>query len=208
MLKPVNRWIPVGLIWLFHLSAIIGILIGYEDWFIPKTPLNLCVIFASIVGFYPLDTPKKWGMFALIALLGQSAEWIGVSQGIPFGDYAYGSNFGPKIAGVPLLIGIFWALLTFVTHTIALQWQRAKALAPLIGALLMLLLDLLMERSAPRFDFWSFGGEPPLENYVSWFGLALIFQGLLWSQRIRGDFRVSLHVFLAQGVFFSVFALA
>jgi len=32
-------------IWLFVISALIGISLGFEDWFIPKTPLNLLIGF-------------------------------------------------------------------------------------------------------------------------------------------------------------------
>jgi putative membrane protein len=185
----------------------IGISLGHEAWFIARTPLNLSLILLILIIFYPLNSARKWIVFLLIGLLGMTAEWIGVSQGIPFGDYAYGENFGPKVWGVPYLIGVFWALLSLVTFQIAYRWYSSYALAPLIGAGLMLVLDLLMERSAPRFDFWSFSGEPPVENYISWFALALIFQGILGSLRIKGDYQISLHIFLAQLVFFSFFAL-
>ncbi len=185
-----------------------GISLGHEEWFIARTPLNLSLILLILMLFYPLNTTRKWAIFLLIGLLGMTAEWIGVSRGIPFGDYAYGSNFGPKVWGVPYLIGAFWALLSLITFQIAYRWYPSYAVAPLIGAGLMLILDLLMERSAPRFDFWSFSGEPPVENYISWFALALIFQGILGSLRIKGDYLISLHIFLAQLVFFTFFALS
>jgi len=33
--------ISVFLLWLTHISALIGISIGHLNWFIPKTPFNL-----------------------------------------------------------------------------------------------------------------------------------------------------------------------
>ena len=31
----------IGILWLFQFSAIVGIVLGFQDWFIEKTPLNL-----------------------------------------------------------------------------------------------------------------------------------------------------------------------
>lgn len=200
-----GRLLPIGVIWLFNLSAIIGIQLGYEKWFIEKTPVNLTILLLALVLYYPLGNLKTWGVFLLIAVLGLTAEWIGVSEGVPFGKYSYGANFGPKFWGVPWLIGVFWAVLSMVSYSISRRLLKESVLSPLLAAALMLLLDLLMEQSAPRFDFWAFDGEPPAENFISWFALALIFQGILGSFRIRGDFLISLHIFLAQWVFFAFF---
>jgi len=137
---------------------------------------------------------------------GMLAEWIGVHYGILFGTYSYGANLGAKIDGVPLLIGINWALLTFITARIAQYLSKNNILQILLGATLMLLLDYFMEHSAPRFDFWEFkDGLAPLKNYITWFLVAVLFHTLVKWIKITGDLRFSMHLYAAQLLFFVYF---
>ncbi|MGB5428269.1 carotenoid biosynthesis protein, partial [Eudoraea sp.] len=91
------------LLWLFNISAILGILSGQQDWFISKTPLNMLLILSLVVFVYPLNSIVKVLVFLGIVVTSIFAEWLGVNYGLIFGDYRYGNNFGAKIAGVPYL---------------------------------------------------------------------------------------------------------
>ncbi len=206
MFKKISRYklpLAIGIVWLFHLSALIGISLGYQSWFVPKTPLNLLVCSALFIFIFPLTSSKKILVFSAIFVIGMLVEWLGVTYGFFFGNYVYGSNFGPKLNGVPYLIGVNWALLTFITAAITPYFSKVVWLRIPGGALLMLVLDYLMEYSAPLLDFWTFeGGYAGLDNYIAWFALALIFQTLWHSAKISGSKTYSLHFFLAQFVFF------
>lgn len=148
-------------------------------------------------------------VFGLFCIGGMLAEWIGVHYGVLFGNYAYGSNFGPKLDGVPFLIGINWALLTFITASIATYLVTNKIAQIILAASLMVLLDFFMEHSAPRFDFWSFEGAiVPLKNYVTWFVVAVLFQTIIQFKKIKGDLTFSINLYVAQLVFFVYFFLA
>ncbi len=200
---PYHTEFAIFIIWLFHLSALVGISLGHQEWFMTKTPLNLMIILVLFLGMYPLDKVYKYVAFSIFFIGGMFAEWLGVNYGILFGDYAYGNNFGPKLDGVPYLIGVNWALLTFITATIVSRFVTSTLLKIVGASLLMLLLDYLMEHTAPIFDFWTFaGGLAGLENYVCWFALALLFQTILHFFKIQGNFRFSLQLYLAQFVFF------
>ncbi|MBK8555896.1 MAG: carotenoid biosynthesis protein [Lewinellaceae bacterium] len=193
-------------VWLFHLSALIGIYLGHFDWFIAKTPINLLVLSALLVLNFPIDTPKKLGIAAVFFFAGMAIEWVGVHYGFLFGEYVYGANLGIKIDGVPLLIGVNWALLTFASAAIAARIFRHPAAKILFGAALMVFLDLFIEVAAPPLDFWIWTlGDAPLRNYVSWFGFAALFHLIYHRSRIKGDFTFSLHLYLAQLVFFAYF---
>ena len=197
------RWIGAGVIWLFHLSGLIGIRLGHFEWFAEKTPLNLCLSLLIFVFLFPLRTGKQIGAFFLISCLGMAAEWMGVHWGWFFGDYAYGDNFGPKFQGVPYLIGLYWALLTLATYSITRRWIRPPWGRWILAALMMTGLDFLLEQWAPKFDFWVFDPSPPIQNYISWFLLGLALQ-LLWERWGKEDnYFISAHLLLAQLVFFS-----
>jgi putative membrane protein len=193
----------IFLIWLLHLSAIIGVLSGEAGWFIPKTPWNLLVCTGLLIWVFPLDTLRKVGLFGFIFAAGIGAEWIGVHTGALFGTYSYGANLGPKLDGVPYLIGANWAVLSFCSGAVSNSWALPRGARVLFGGLLMLGLDYFMEGLAPAFDFWEFqGGEPPLYNYVCWFGLALLFQGGFQGLRLEGNRSFSAHLLAAQFTFF------
>ncbi len=202
--------VPIGifLIWLLHLSGILGILLGGAEWFIPKTPLNLLISAALFMWIFPVNNSKKAGLFALIAVCGMGAEWIGVHTGYLFGSYTYGENLGPKLDGVPYLIGINWALLSMASGSVSRYWELPKWVRTLVGSLLMVGLDFFLEQLAPAMDYWAFaGGHPPLWNYICWFILALGFQWAYQSLDIRGNRTFSLHLLSAQFVFFVLLSL-
>lgn len=199
-------WLSVGIIWLFHISAIIGVSLGYLEWFIEKTPINLGLSFFLFLLVYPINNLKKVVALLLFFTGGMFAEWLGVHHQILFGSYAYGHNFGPKLDGIPYLIGAYWALLTFITASI-LAYTRFPYRIKIIGAAaLMVLLDFFMEKSAPTFHFWTFtGGMPTFENYWTWFLLGILFQIVLSLFKIKGNQVFSLHLYLAQLCFFLFF---
>ena len=73
------------------------------------------------------------------------------------------------------MIGLNWAILIYCTAALAKKIQQNSVVSSAIGAILMVLLDAIIEISAPRFDFWEFeNGHVPLQNYIGWFCTAFI----------------------------------
>lgn len=196
----------IGILWLFQLSAVIGILLGYKDWFITKTPLNLIIQVLLLIWVFPIKKTKTLSLLILLFVLGMAAEIVGVATGFPFGKYAYGSNLGLKIMEVPLLIGCNWAALVFCGAAIANRFFSNIWIKSLFGGTLMVLLDIPMEVLAPTFDFWEFAGTVPFENYFSWFIIGSLMHFLFHACKLKGNFSFSLNLYLAQFVFFSVLA--
>ncbi len=200
-------WFASFLIWLFHISAMIGITMGHKDWFLEKTPLNLSLSLVLFFWIFPINTMKRALLFVLFFGMGMLAEWLGVTYGLLFGEYEYGEALGPKLDGVPWLIGCYWGLLAFITYEIAKYKSIPIWLQLCIGAGLMVLLDFFMEINAPNFDFWTFNGEVPLKNYVTWFVIGLSMQLLLKRFHITGNKTISYHLYTAQLLFFIYFSL-
>jgi putative membrane protein len=63
---------------------------------------------------------------------------------------------GTKVMGVPLMIGVNWCILIFITGFIAQFFLKKLWSKALLGTALMLTLDLVMEPVAPVLDFWTF----------------------------------------------------
>lgn len=196
--------ISIAIIWLFHTSGILGILYGNSEWFISATPLNLSINFVLLM---MNCSEHKW-FFPMVILgfsTGMITEILGVQRGWIFGDYQYGDALGVKVLGVPLLIGVNWALLTIITGAIAQQFYQNIFMRIIIGVGLMILLDLLIEPIAPTLDFWFFdGGEAPLQNYIGWTAVALFLQSIFHYLRVTVNGWFPHQLYLLQIIFFTV----
>ena len=200
-----NREITsIAIIWLFHVSGILGIIYGNSEWFISATPLNLSINFALLL---INCNSHKWffHMVVLGFLTGMITEILGVQRGWIFGDYQYGNALGYKILGVPILIGVNWALLTIITAAIAQQFYENLFMRIVIGVCLMILLDLLIEPIAPVLDFWAFeGGNAPLQNYIGWTAVAIFLQSIFHYFRIEVKGWFPNQLYILQIIFFTV----
>jgi len=105
-----------------------------------------------------------------------------------------------------LMIGVNWAILVYCTAAISNKISSNKIIKPLLATVLMVALDMLLEVSAPRFDFWEFkGGIAPLQNYFGWFGVSLLAQIVFQFIKKNMDYGIAIHIFLAMTVFFTTF---
>lgn len=201
--------ISVGLIWLFHVSGLCGILFIDRELFLETTPINLFVTFIMLF----VNQPQMDRGVALAAgfafVMGFSVEFLGVNFGLIFGEYVYGNNLGLKIGGVPLLIGANWVMLAFITGAVAAIFFDTSVLkAAVFGAFLMVLIDLVIEPVAPKFDFWEFADvTAPLSNYIGWFLVAFPIQWVYQTQVKIKDRVFSFHLVLVQFFFFGAFSL-
>ena len=200
-----NREITsIAIIWLFHVSGILGIIYGNSEWFISATPLILSINFALLL---INCNSHKWFFHMVILgfLTGMITEILGVQRGWIFGDYKYGNALGYKILGVPMLIGVNWALLTIITAAIAQQFYENLFMRIVIGVCLMIFLDLLIEPIAPVLDFWVFeGGNAPLQNYIGWTAVAIFLQSIFHYFRIEVKGWFPNQLYILQIIFFTV----
>ncbi len=204
-LKHKNK-IAIFLIWLFHISAMIGISIGYKDWFASKTVINLSLITVLFLISLPELNLKTIICLLLVYCLGFIIEVIGVKTGFPFGAYTYGENLGIKLFDVPLLIGANWMVLIFACTAIASLFTNSKWLTIALAALLMILIDFFIEPTAPKFDYWSWAiHHPPLSNFIAWYVIAAILAFIILQFQIQLNKTFSIQVYLVQLVYFIYF---
>ena len=194
-------------LWLLHVSAMIGIEIGYKDFFLPLTAYNLVYIAFVLICLYPINNKKDIMLFAGIAVAGYLFEVAGVATGKIFGEYYYGANLGPKLLDVPPTIGLNWAVLCFVCCAI-IEKINLKSIIFKAGlaSVLMIFIDFFIEYSAPGFDFWEFTNPTvPLQNYISWFIIAFGFNLAIFKYKTEKNFEISAHIYGVQLLFFVFF---
>ena len=196
--------ISVFIIWLFHLCGMVGISYGNKEFFLAFTPINLFISFVLLfVNQKQLESKELKSAF-LIFFIGMMSEILGVNYGLIFGDYVYLDNLGVKILGVPVLIGVNWIILTYITGSLSSFIFKNKYVSILMGAILMIALDLLIEPVAPLLGFWIFDlPEVPLQNYIGWFVIGIITQVIFQLNTTEKEFTFSTHLLIVNAIFFA-----
>ena len=197
--------VSVFVIWLFHVCGMIGISYGNKDLFLSFTPVNLIISFFLLFVNQIQITQRELLSVFTIFLIGMICEILGVNYGYIFGDYVYLDNLGTKVFGVPILIGINWIILTFITGSISSYiFKKNLKFSILTGAIFMILLDLIIEPVAPLLGFWIFDlPSVPLQNYVGWFLIGLATQFVFQKFVVNKEIPFSSNLLLANIVFFS-----
>ena len=202
MLKSYKSYLLYFLI-LVYISGSIGFIVN-PSFFSPFTPYTLLLTCFVFLIHSPLADKKFLIAFFSIAFLGFIIEVIGVKTGLVFGKYSYGDGLGFKLLNVPLIISINWAMLIFAGIRIVSGIIANKIVSLVVAAILVTLIDLIIEQVAPRLDFWKFeGGLPGLHNYIGWIGVAFFTSYFFYPTIIKGNLSVSLIILILQIIFFT-----
>ena len=196
-------------LWLINISGFFGMLSDQNEFFLSTTPYVLSLTLLLLILSHDLSNKKSKIGLMLIFLFGLIVELLGVNYSLFFGDYSYGANLGSKIYGVPYVIGFNWVLLIIATGSVSDKLIKGKEIYKIIFAsFLMVLIDLLMEKSAPKLDFWEFVISPvPFSNYLWWFIFSLCFQYIFFKTVKTKEYILSSNILVIQFIFFGMLAV-
>lgn len=156
------------------------------------------ILGAAAVAIYAYRTLGLWQWLTFIVpavVISLSSELLGTSTGFPFGEYAYLSGLGYKIAGlVPFTIPLSWFYMGFVCYLIARaamdtgvavgkRVSRVDRMGAIfLGAMLLTAWDFALDPAMSRtaFPFWYYGQEgaffgTPYQNFAGWLATAIVF---------------------------------
>lgn len=198
-------WFFIRNIIIFYTVGIIGFIIPLtHGLFVYLTPIIL-LLSTLVLLYYDRNTiGKKIIIFYIfIYLVSLGVEILGVNTGLVFGKYQYGVGLGFKIMGTPLLIGLNWILMVYITSSIFTKLKRNFLSQVIIPSGLMLAYDIIMERAAPKMEMWSWANDIiPIQNYIVWTCLALLFHTIRYILRVEIDNKMAKPIFLAQIILF------
>lgn len=199
-----KHFILLAIIVIFHGVGLVGLHSGSRDYFLELSPLNLLISISCLVLSLGFSTRLVVDML-VVGIVGFSVEWIGVHTGWLFGDYAYGENLGWKWLEIPLIISVNWVMLSFSAIACVLQLNIPDVLKALLSALLMTLLDVLIEPVAVQSDFWSWhNGTIPFYNYLCWFLISFPIHYYLLKRKTSEQNKVTVGLFVVLVVFFGI----
>ena len=135
---------------------------------------TLLIALPSFVALFAYLGPRRAALSILaVSAFAFAVESVGVATGFPYGAFSYDDALGPKLFGlVPYLLPVTYVPL--VIGAVAAAWAPGR-LAPrvLLSALLLVLIDAVLDPGATALGFWIWPeGGPyygvPLTNFAGW----------------------------------------
>ncbi len=190
---------------IFYIVGITGTVIPLTNpLFIKLIPAALLLNFVMLaLHHHGRRDAKMVIVFLIIYLLSFVIEAIGVHTGFVFGNYRYGSGLGFKVFKTPLIIGINWLMLVYMTSSITEKYNIRGFSGIVVASLTMLIYDFVLEPVAPEMDMWHWDNNlVPFQNYVVWFVLAVTFHSIFKAFNIGTRNRLAEVIFICQFCFF------
>lgn len=190
----------------FYFFGILGLCIPLvRPYFLMATPFTLILSLGILLVFHR-DWNSNFGFFAVFAILvGFGSEVLGIHTGFPFGNYVYGKTLGFKLFEVPLVIGVNWLLLVYLTGNLFSSKIKNDWLAAFIAAGLMVAIDVLIEPVAIHLDYWSWEGDViPFSNYLGWLGVSFFIHFFYRKTRFKKENAISVYLLINLVTFFAI----
>jgi len=188
----------------WYLVGILGFAIPYSyEVFRFLIPLNILLTTLLILMYHrPLN--KTFGLLTIaVFLLGYGIEVAGVKTGLIFGEYEYGTILGPKVAEVPLILGLNWVLMIYGGLAITSKTGWGMIPVSFINGLLVTASDIIIEKFAIMTGMWTWaGGHPPLRNYIGWFVISFIFSLIYYKTVYSQSRNVAVAIYIYQLILF------
>jgi len=169
----------------FPLNGIVLLLASAESVLPPAVAFNgLLILLGTAVMRSPLavgllrvtDRRAATGV-ALLTLYSYAIEYVGVHTGRPYGEFFYGVDLGPIVAGVPLGLPVFFIPLVMNAYLLCLLLLGDRAASTAVRLLVVIAtvvtMDVVLDPGAVALGFWVYpdGGAfygVPLSNYAGW----------------------------------------
>lgn len=180
-LKDNPQQVAIGVLAFLLLAGVIQAAFGLS-YVIKVTPIILTAAVCAALVFWESPVRSKLWASAIIFFGSFLFELIGVHTGLLFGNYSYSKLLGFTIFGVPVTIGITWLLVSLSTWHIVLLNTKSLAQRLLLGGVLAVMFDLILEQFASAYGLWAWQGSSiPLYNYICWFIVSLVWFYVLYK---------------------------
>jgi uncharacterized membrane protein len=132
-----------------------------------------------------VTAPRGRARSALAAAAGIGSELVGTRTGLPFGRYHYTPRLGPGVGGVPLMVGVCWAMMAGPSWAVACAVTDSPRRRPLAAAAALTAWDVAVDPRMVREGYWVWARPGryegiPLSNFAGWFVVGGVLFGV-WS---------------------------
>jgi putative membrane protein len=139
------------------------------------------------------------GWFAISAGIGFVVEVVGTRTNLPFGHYTYAGSLGPTLAGVPVVIPLAWAMMSYPALLAARRLVSGPLATAIVGAVALASWDLFLDPQMVGEGHWTWALDRtpvllgienvPAQNFVAWLLVSLVLMlalGVLPRRRSDG----------------------
>jgi uncharacterized membrane protein len=146
----------------------------------------IVVVFASACVLHAAVTrgaARAVAVLLVTAGLGFCVELVGVATHLPFGAYRYGADLGPRVSGVPLVVGLAWTMLAWPAVIATRRIARGTLARILVGAWAVAAADLFLDPQLVAGGAWHWIDPSPhlpgvdtvpLTNDLGWLAAGLL----------------------------------
>ena len=181
----VSRALP----WIFALATILAQIawpLTHGSTRDALTVVTVVLFFLASASHALVSRGLLWasGWFLASVAIGFGVEVLGTRTGLPFGDYTYASTLGPKVAGVPVIIPLAWAMMSYPALLAARRLVTGPLLTPVVAAVALASWDLFLDPQmvGEHHWTWTLDGSPvligignvPVQNFVAWLLVSLV----------------------------------
>lgn len=171
------------------------------------TVLIVVALAATAVAHALVTRGARTAVFLLAgtAVGGYAVEVLGVHTGVPFGSYAYSSALGPRLFGVPPVVGLAWTMLAWPAALAARRLVHGRLARVAVGGWALATADLFLDPQLVAGGAWTWHypsphlpgvSDVPLTNYVGWLAVGLLLSAFVQALAGDGDDRVLLGLYL------------
>ncbi len=183
-----KAWMLWGLIGAYVGADVLFLLAGLYPGHVPVV-VSVALHILPPLAFALVHGARIYGWRGILAfailyvVVGNVLENLSIATGFPFGHYVFTERMGPKILQVPLLLGLAYVGMGYLSWTVARAILRERiselsgwrvAALPVLASLVMTTWDLAMDpiwSTVGRLWTWQQGGGyfgVPASNYVGW----------------------------------------
>jgi putative membrane protein len=161
-----------------------------DTWRTPVTVLSVVVFAAAALA----DCARRHGLRGAATLVavaggvGLVAEAVGVSTGVPFGEYTYTGTLGSELIGVPVVVPLAWLMMAWPALVVGRALATSRVGVTVVGGLALATWDVFLDPQMVDAGHWAWThpapGLPlvpgvPLTNFVGWVLVAVVIVGIL-----------------------------
>jgi putative membrane protein len=200
--------------WALGIGLLVFFAIGLDGHLAPSirprmlglTPIALLVTaFIVAVALVKERNSRLWIWAGAAFAVGFGLEAVGVATGLVFGPYSYGTVLGPKLLGVPLVIGLYWPLVILGSVSFAARFIGNPLAAAAFAGALTMGFDWVLEPFAVSAGYWTWrAGSIPVQNFAAWFLIAATLAWVFARRKLSVRSPIPSIAFAIQFVFFSL----
>ena len=113
-------------------------------------------------------------VLAILSTYAMIIEYIGLTTGLPYGEFIYIGNLGYMINDIlPITVGLSWAPLLIGSISITYAITKNKIYRFILPVLILVMFDLVLDPASVAVGMWKYSDiglyyGVPLQNFIGW----------------------------------------